>query len=230
MAVAFDAKQTTDRTGTATTSFTHTNANGVITVGSGTNRALLVFLQFGAVVSSVSVTWDSGGTNQAMTNIVSATESDNLGQAYLFGLVAPTSGQKTLSVSWTTSASFTCGEASFTGADQTGGATTFKNTNTFVGNNPSPMTITVTTANGDMAVASFAANNCSFTSVSTGTDIYHDNTNVSGAAAYNAAVGASTVVAYGANLANPCCIAACDIAFFTGGTSTPGAIMGSICL
>src|SRR5260221_7801876 len=112
MAVALDVKtgpvNTTAFSGTGVTSI---SAVPGVTVGSGANRALVVLLRFGSnsnvIPSGLTVTWDSGGTNQALTQIpnTSAGQNDNGGtnqtSCVAFGLVAPTPGNKTLLVSWT---------------------------------------------------------------------------------------------------------------------------------
>src|SRR5882672_12842690 len=131
MAVVFDAIQATQffspSPGTAT--LDHTAALGSITVGSGANRALIALICIAKATPVLTVstaTWDQGGTNQAMgfigfTNVVSGA---NTLRVELWGLRAPTSGQKTLRVvlSGTTIVDSYIAEVSFTGVDQTSNA------------------------------------------------------------------------------------------------------------
>jgi hypothetical protein len=209
MAVAFDAKGTSDKTAGATTSLTFTN----LTIGAVSNPALLVFVQFGGDPGAFTKQqWDSTGTPQTLTNIISAHETDSLAYAFLFGLAGPHTGNKTLALTWTNSIDYTIDAASFSGADQTGGATTFKNATSATG--PStPGTITVTSPAGDMAVASFASNNATWSTASAGTLIFADNTNVSGAATYLAGAG-STTMTVNQGGADIWVAVGCDIAAF----------------
>lgn len=111
-----------------------TGGSSFLTVGTGANRALVAYITLlasGAAPTGVTAVWDSGGTNQSMTLIDSFTNASDFGASpqlvLMFGLVAPTSGNKTLTISWTNSANYSIGAASFTGASQVGGTTTFAN-------------------------------------------------------------------------------------------------------
>ncbi len=66
-----------------------------ITLGASATQ-LFVAVSYGSTVTITSVTWDQGGTNQAMTQIGTANSSDF--KTYLFGLMSPTTGTKTLQV------------------------------------------------------------------------------------------------------------------------------------
>src|SRR5882672_5160827 len=162
MAVAFDAKQATQLFATNSAGpFDHNVAGGVITVGSGTNRALIALITLAKTspVSTVtSANWDSAGTNQSMSFIgaQNVTSGANQFRVELWGLVAPTSGQKTLHVviSGLTQDIY-IDEVSFTGVDQTGGTTSFAN---FIGNSAttsSTETITITSAVGNQNVVNW---------------------------------------------------------------------------
>src|SRR5882672_10327466 len=80
--------------------------NTSITVGSGSNRALFVVLCFNtATPTGITVTWDSGGTNQVMTQVPNSTAQNTTHSfSTIFWLPNPISGQKNLAVNWTTSA------------------------------------------------------------------------------------------------------------------------------
>jgi hypothetical protein len=126
MAVAVDA---------ASTSFTFvqavtTSSNTKQTVGSGSNRALVVVVCLdGTSISATGVHWDSTGTNQAATLITSIVNGAI--RIELWGLVAPTSGNKTLKVDLSAAATdFWVSSVAFTGVDQTGGVTSFAHANT----------------------------------------------------------------------------------------------------
>jgi hypothetical protein len=212
MAVAFDT-QGTKFEAASTTSFT----NSTHTVGASAN-ALVLFLQFntgGAAPTSINVTWDS----VAMTLIGTKATSVAGAWAYKYGLLAPHTGNKTLSVSWTNAASYGGVTVAFTGADQTAFATTFKNltsdasTPGATGNYPTGG-LAVTTNSGDMAVGCFATANGSFgTGGGLGTQAQWAATNVGGDSRYLAAVGASTVLAGNATTASQTyCAIACAIA------------------
>src|SRR5690349_11814286 len=104
MAVAIDATGTDALSGTSVTSFDYTG----LTVGAGlSNGALIAFISAsgttsnGAAPSSMSVHWDSAGTNQALTQIgTSQVVGGGTGTmvSSLWGLVAPTAGNKTLHI------------------------------------------------------------------------------------------------------------------------------------
>lgn len=163
-----------DAVGTKLYQSTNTSASYTgITVGSGSNRALVVTLSWdqafpSVAPSSVTAVWDSGGTNQSMTSIINQTTAGTAPQVTLFGLVAPTSGNKTLLVSWTTSAPVWVDAISFTGVNQTGGATSFPNSTGAV----NAATLNVTSATGNMVVNVGAGGGSP--GVITGTTIYSD--------------------------------------------------------
>lgn len=93
-----------------------------LTVGSGTNRVLTVGVTGSSTPSDVTgVVWDQGGTNQALTQIGSQ-QAGGGGLRYLsfWYVVAPTSGNKTLRVTRTTSGAdlLMVATSSYTGVDQ----------------------------------------------------------------------------------------------------------------
>lgn len=192
MAVAFDAVSSGDTRVAGATSLSHTN----LTVGSGANRALVVLLVFSSLsVTAISCTWDSGGTNQAASSITSIGNGAG-GLSVLFGLVAPTSGNKTLAVSWSGSSDCTCAAISFTNANQTGGTTTFANAATNTGSSTGS-TVTVATNAASAVVASLATK----TGISSlnHTTIYTDNSGANNSAGGNYEVGGSTATMTGTN-------------------------------
>lgn len=202
MAVAIDAVGGLIAAHTGVTSFT----DATFTVGSGTNRALVVGLVIEATPPTTpTVNWDSAGTNQAMTLIATMSDArqSNAIKIYLFGLIAPTSGAKTLNVGGLVSGNnTTLAYAAFTGADQTGGTTTFKNAVTNGAGSGTSLSATVTTVNGDAALSMFGGNDGALTLNQTAwasqvlltSDLYKG--------CYGLAVGASVVLTATQSTAN----------------------------
>lgn len=136
-------------------------ANGVLTVGSGTNRALLVqviTVTVGATPTSViSAEWDVFGTPQFLTQISAFTDTTSFAanaiRGELWGLIAPTSGNLTLEVVLDASASYFIVQAtSFEGAKQVSVATTFINASDTAGNSTTA-SISISGVAGDIAIA-----------------------------------------------------------------------------
>lgn len=204
MAVVVDAVGTETHTAPGT-SATYTG----ITVGSGANRALVVAIVWGTGTGDPtgrSVTWDSGGTNQAMTEIVFRGTGGNTSVG-IYGLVAPTSGNKTLAVSWTVSNESFIGAISFTGVDQTGGATSFPNSAT----SGTVATLTITSSANDYVVCCYGSG----TGIGTPTDTVIFDDSVSGtfinAAAEYGVGSASKVIGTSVTVTQ---IAATDVAVY----------------
>jgi len=157
MAVALDATGTSVVTsGSSPVSFNN------LTVGSGANRALLVFLTWNGSPGTVAVAWDSSGTNQSCAAIGSSpyniTTTDGVVYNGLWGLVAPTSGNKTLQITFSSGTLLAVDAMSFTGANQAGGSTTFANVNTASGLS-STLTLTVTATASDAAATNWVTDN-----------------------------------------------------------------------
>lgn len=184
--VTFDAKGTANCYAASATSVTCST----LTVGTGAKRALAVTLVWSSLPSAVSCTWDSGGSNQVMTQI---SLQSNTRAAALFGLVNPVSGAKTLSCSWTGTVTdtFVAG-ISFNNVDQTGGTTTFYNATSTSGSGGT-QTVTVTSATTDAAVN--ATGGLPLTSTPSQTSLFIDNTHgsvINAGASYN--VGSASAV------------------------------------
>lgn len=126
MSVSLDqnpASNAQDFTGTLTTlDFTG------LTVGVGSNRGLVGLLTL-FTGSAPGIKWDPVGTNQTVALITSHSQGASC-ITYIFGLVAPTSGNKILRATWTGASSVVLSAICFTGVDQTGGVTTFNNSTT----------------------------------------------------------------------------------------------------
>ncbi len=146
----------------AATSFDYTG----MTVAAGSNTALMLVLSFGSgSVTGIAAHWDSAGGNQAMTQLVAS--SSGVVTCAIFGLVAPATGNKTLHINWTGSAEIFVDAVAFDGADQTGGATTFPNSQTGAGS-----TITLSSATGNKAVG--CQGGAAAQGTATGTQLYKD--------------------------------------------------------
>jgi hypothetical protein len=152
--VAFDAAATVPASSTGSSGSSQTLAS--MTVGSTANRALIVkltgYTPSGGITPVASVTW--GTQSLTLISGFSYSPAAFAGSSYrveLWGLVNPTSGNQTITVNyggawnnWSISA------VSFSGVDQTGGATTFYNS-TASGGLGSPSSVSVTSAVGDAA-------------------------------------------------------------------------------
>lgn len=167
-----------------------------ITVGSGSNRALVLKLTWGGNPGAISsVTWDFGGSAQAMTQI-GTTQSDptwTLRFTALFGLVGPTAGNNTLRIVQANSVATKHAAISFTGADQTGGTTTFKNFATSSGTGAT-QDLTITSDTNEYIVIAMVADS-STVSFNSGTQIFSTaGDGWSGAAAYRAGASPTQVI------------------------------------
>ncbi len=173
--VNVDATATTlTITGALTTSAT----NSSLTVGVGAT-ALLAWFQTGSSVVSPVLTWDSGGTNQAMTIIGSTLIAG--GRCYLFGLLNPTPGNNTLAASWSGSANCLLDAISFTGTDNITFANAFRN---FTSATPTGTsgTITVPGTVGNIQVVGGTQNSYPFAAMTTtgSTEVFRDATHAAG--------------------------------------------------
>lgn len=187
MAAAFDANATTFISGNGVTSLSLTT----LTVGSGTNRALVAQMSFKVTtISSLVVNWDSAGTPQACTSIIAANNGANCRSVEL-GLVNPTAGNKTLAASWTTASDAILNATSWTGVDQTGSTTSFPNGTSATGTT-TPASLVITSASGDATMANATTSGNVFTSP-TQTATYSEGNldNISGNG--SRAAGAATV-------------------------------------
>lgn len=157
MPVAFDANASAVVTGTGVTSVTTSN----LTVGAGSNRALVTQLVLSLkTAAGVTVNWDNAGTPQAQTLIISANGAGTIARAELWGLVNPTSGAKAARAAWTGASDVYINPTSFTGVDQTGGATSFPHstsaTGTLSGSTPIAFSAAITSAVGNFTIGATA--------------------------------------------------------------------------
>jgi hypothetical protein len=168
---------TIDAIGVALTTGSVTSASYTgITVGLGPSRGLVIFLSTNTAITSVSVTWDNGGTNQAMTQVVTASNA-GAENVWVFVLRSPTSGNKTALVSWTTAAVVSIEAISFTQVLQTTVLTAFPNGNNNSGTSASA-TLAITSAAGNMPVMIANTANSVTLSAPTQSPIYTSNATV----------------------------------------------------
>lgn len=192
MAVALDAQSSASTTANGATSHNHTN----LTVGSGSNRALLVLVAWSTTTpTGITVTWDNGGTNQSCTLITNASASSSTGgnrSCQIYGLVAPTTGNKTLRVAWTGAADVYVAAVALTGVDQTGGATSFPNGTSSNTASSTTSSVTVTSATNDYVAAVHVTPTAGVSSVNN-TQVFINNLAAGISGGGNRAVGAATV-------------------------------------
>lgn len=97
MAVTVSIVGTTEDSGTPAQTYTYTS----IPVASGDTLLAVFIVVSRYVFGNMSAVWDSGGSNQTMTNI-GRNHSTNVG-VYLFAILNPTAGSKNLAFDWTPS-------------------------------------------------------------------------------------------------------------------------------
>lgn len=142
--VVFDAQTSPVITSNSGNSFSNTT----LTIGSGTNRALVAFLALGSAFETPSMTW--GGVSLTLLSSIADTGANQ--KVYAFGLLNPASGTGPLVGSWTNSISFFAAGVSFTGVDQTSLAVAFPHTTTNTGTSTT-VSVTVTSATGNIVAA-----------------------------------------------------------------------------
>jgi hypothetical protein len=171
--VTASAQVSVDAVGTHTASSAGTTFDytGLTISGGLTHSALLLIVSVeNTSISGLAINWDQAGTPQAMTQIGTVGPSGGA-QMFMFGLVAPTSGNKTARLPWTGSATVTVAGLSFSGVNQTSVAAAFANftTGSFGG---TPYSIPVTAGANDIAIGAVQSLNTLGTF--SGTTIYND--------------------------------------------------------
>ncbi len=142
--VVFDAQTSPVITNNSGNSFSNTN----LTIGSGSNRALIAFLALGSAFETPSMTWNS----VSLTLLSSIADTSNNQKVYAFGLLNPASGTGPLVGSWTNAISYFASGISFTGVDQTSNAVAFPHTTTATGTSTT-VSVTVTSTTSNMVAA-----------------------------------------------------------------------------
>jgi hypothetical protein len=137
-----------------------------VTAGS---TLLVAVLHTSANVSATSLTWDNGGTNQAMTPIIDTLSGATIRQQ-MFIRINPTSGNKTLHAAWTTSSDAVLGAIAFSGTDTTGYNSADNQTANAGAANQS---LTITSTTDGATLAALSDNNAPTNNQ--GTSVYIDN-------------------------------------------------------
>lgn len=224
--VVFDA----NATATCASNGVTTKDCATLTVGSGANRALVCQIIWSGTTGAISVfNWDQLGTPQALTQITNAAGTNTV-RSELWGLVNPTSGAKTLRVTWTTSRDVVINCLSYTGVDQTGGTTTFAHGTSATGS-ATPTSVTVTSAANNAVVAAHGMTAGTVTAVNN-TSSFIDNTPTNMSTAGNRAAGAATVTLTSTVSGGPptWVSVGADIVAASGGGGTPGCKNGVLLL
>ena len=194
MAVALDATGT--ELLTASPAASPVDYSG-LTVGAAlSNGALVALIESDNQSALTSVTWDQGGTNQAMTLVSSGNTSGALGRGAIWALRNPTSGNKTMRLVFGAGRQFVILALSFTGVNQTSDAAAFPhaaNVQTAIPTNTAQAcTVTVTSATGNMVVA-VHSNDANGWGSTNQTQLVLENGTVNSNAAMNRASGAASV-------------------------------------
>lgn len=185
------------------------------TIGA-TSTVLLVPLAFGvssgSLDTSPSVTWNAVSMTQLGSTL---TTSDNLSSLYLFGLVNPATGTHSLSISFTAGSganrSLYFGLVTFSGNDTTSLANAVPTANILTDTSTPAGTVypasafSVTTANGDAAVAFMNATGAQFSTMATGTLLNTDGALTNNFTdGYSLSSGSSTSLQFGSGSSTPC--------------------------
>lgn len=164
----------------------------LMTVGGSATAAKFGICVDTAATTITSVTWDQGATNQAATSLGAAvTAPASNGKIFLFGLVNPTPGLKTLRVVFSTipNEAFVFGE-SVTGSETSSVAAAFTNYATNTGTSTTT-SVAVTSAAGNLTVE--MSSGPQVLSAPTQTQIFVNNSGAVTSAGASRAAGAATV-------------------------------------
>lgn len=189
------------------------NAGDVTGTVGGSNRVLIAAVAFDqAAISAVAVTWNG----VAMTSIGTITTPAGR-NIFIFGLIAPATGNQTISASWTGGASdISLGAVSIKDADQ---ATGWQNFTTNTGTS-TLATDAVTSASGNLVVVGRADDNASSATIAAGTQDWDErdlNGNYGGG--HIASVGASATVTWTLGSSVGWAMAGVDVIAFAAGAT-----------
>jgi hypothetical protein len=165
--------------------------------GGATNTAAVFYANWGTttIPSGLTVTWNGSATG--ISTITGASGNGAATSGQLWGMVG-ISGTHDLVISWTGAQPAKTGVISFSGANQTGGTTTFAHgtahAQAVLITNP----ITITSATGNMTAAFWSDDGGTNFSSTTATQAYVDNTgsgSTNACAAYTAGSASNTMTA-----------------------------------
>lgn len=182
--------------------------NQTITGGLSNSALVVVITQTTSTnLTGMTLHWDSAGTNQLMAQVSNDTLAN--AQTWVFGLLAPTSGNKTLALSWTGTGQVLVSSLSLKGVNQTNNATAFQHATNATGSSITPIVV-VTSQVNDLVVSAWASTGI-FTGVFSGTAIYSNNGGSAwdGAGSYD--VGSASVMATATTTSNTWLGASIDV-------------------
>lgn len=224
MSVTVDVNGTLNNNGAAQASPPYAGYTQNVTAGATALVLLVKFNGLAAAIGTVTLTWDSGGTNQAMTQLVQK-DGTNTG-LWIFGLRNPTSGTaKTLSINWSGGGNQhidICG-VSYNGSDTTSDATAFptghRTTNAGTSITPS---IVVTSPAGNQAIAILTEDGTGLNNNNTPnqTSVFASTQGDPSCGSRTAGAGSTTLSSTLDIIANTFIAAGIDIAVPSGGAST----------
>lgn len=185
-------------TGTLLVSTTATTINYTgITVAAGTNSALVLTVMVDQNVgtpSTISAVWDSGGSNQTMTQLASSFSTGVRG-AVVFGLRAPTTGNKTLAITLDVATDLYVCAIAFDHVSQTSDATAFPVAGR-VGSTAATgsSTITIPSNSNDYCVSVTSIPSGNTRTANSDTELYFSNAGATNNAEAQYGVGATSKV------------------------------------
>ena len=221
MAVAFDAKCTATTEIAAVNGTTGKTSSNLTITGSGSALLAVLIGNGAANVTSPAMVWDSGGTNQSMTQIGSTVYVHTVGWIALFGLVSPAAGAKVLKATWSGTLTGYLASMSFSGTDTTSVATCFTNFNS---GTPTGSTgsFPITGANGNYAFASNSNNDVTYSPFINATSsslLFSDINKNYAAAAYAPEVGTTTTFSWSQSGSEQNVVLGCTIVAASTGTN-----------
>lgn len=189
MAAAFDAKNTANTQTNGATTLTNSN----LTIGNFANLLLIATITFPTALPTITqFQWDKLGTPQNLTAVTNASSSGANSSCALYALVAPTFGNKQLSITWTGTSEATLSCLSFKGVDQTSVSVACPHGNGANGNSNSAA-VTITSASGNMVTGVFITIASGIINSTNNNNVFIDNSGTSSDAAGNYASGAASV-------------------------------------
>ena len=160
------------------------------TIAANSNRVLIAVLTSNTASTISAFTWN---TTENLTLIGTANVTAGVGYVYVYGLINPTSGNHSLSCSFSGSSIVNLVGISFYNADQVTG---WQNNGSDVATG-TPASSTVTSANGNYVVVGSAVNNGAVPTLTQGDSEYVDTAHDGNyAVATRASTGSSTVVSW----------------------------------
>jgi hypothetical protein len=221
VALAIDATATAATTTAGATSLSNAN----LTVGAGATSLLaaIIFQEQAATPGTINApVWDSVGANQPTTRVATIQSTNTNLLIELYGLVNPTSGNKTLSCSWGTSVPAVLNLLSFSGGVTTSVATAFVRSGTNFAVSGAE-TLSLTGAAGNISVCVAASVPANITSLTTtgSTSWFTNNVVASAHVSASTAPSATSITWTGAPTSTEWNIAGIDVVAAVAATIKP---------